>query len=203
MCEVSQRDHGRVGSLQTSNSRLLTLCSISRMYYALCVSFIPQIPNWSTLEPPVSSFSIQKAELCGHALHISWVKEKLAPCSQDKAHNDPKAQTGADTATVLVPQELKCSALRCTQKGCTQTFKPPSGELVKQHRTAEPHRDIKGLPASAQPPQPAASLRKASASLLSSGKSKQVRTPIAFTVSFGAWGLVLGQFTPDSESGLL
>lgn len=101
-------------------SRLLTLCSFSRMYYVLCVSFIPQITNWSTLESPVSSFSIQKAELCGHALHISWVKEKLGPCSQGKAHNDPKAQAGTGTATVVVPQKLKCSALPCTQKGCTQ-----------------------------------------------------------------------------------
>lgn len=47
----------------------------------------------------------------------------------------------------------------------------------------------------AQAPQPAASLPKASASLLRSGKSKQVRIPIALKITFGAWAIVLGQYS--------
>lgn len=90
------------------------------------------------LEPTVSSFSIKKAELCRHALDITWVREKLTPCfCEGRPHNDPKAQAGIDNATVLVPWELKCSALHWARNGCTQAVQPPPDELVHQHSTAQ------------------------------------------------------------------
>lgn len=134
-CEVSQRDHGRVRSLLSSNSRLLTLCLFARM---CCVSFYVFHFTCSILHPKF----LTDLPLNPQYLHSACNSCRVSiHCTSHGRRRSWLLASRADLAMTLKPklalvllQRLFLQSWRAhlhhTKKCYGQTFKPPPDELV-------------------------------------------------------------------------